>query len=345
MEKNPKLWHNNTIMERQNCIDVIKPFAAALSVEKRCGTCYMPQSFGCRMPNSLVSEVHIIGGVNTVALENDDTIINIKDKEVIASPNLSLSTQRDDGTLRDLDILVHSDHEFAIEYVKRIAERTVGDALDLSVFGFKREEVLRQQMSHPLGFYAMKTFLSDRYCIGENGSQKIVKSLFPFEAPVDPASLETWTLTVGESHIPIPNPAISVINYTNRSIGGMRPKDRDKIDRVAKSVFTKAPELREWASHGPGKSQAELGGLLRWLTPHNDHPNYFSIRNRPMSHSELAEHEFFMFPNLSHEKKLRLVGIAALKAGILSFGESNPLVVSIWQRHVERRIDTIVKNQ
>jgi hypothetical protein len=176
-------------------------------------------------------------------------------------------------------------------------------------------------------------------------SDGMVKSLFPFAVPLDMESLETWTLSVGNMHAPIPNPAMSIINYTNRSISGVRPKDAAKVERMAASVFDKSPELRDWALDGPGSKQVELGLLLRSLSPDGGHVDYFKIGRPIIPQDDLIEHEMFMLPNLSEKRKRRIARLAVIKANGLSFFESNPMVVALWQKFVERRIDTVVKNK
>jgi len=324
--------------ESKNCIDVVKPLTDLLVLDNRLreglhGSYYM-------IGQSPI--VQIIGGVNTAALEHPETVIDVENKEIIAPESLHLPTYRADGTLRDLDILVQSDDKTSINHVDKLAKQIIGDSLDVSAFGYKSGEILESQIKHPFGFIALKTFLSDRYCMSDETMQK---ALFPFAVEMDQASLETWSLLVGDTVIPVPNPAISAINYTNRSISGVRPKDRAKIDRMTDVVFNKAPELKDWAVDGPGASQVALGGLLRSLLPNKNHPNYFGLSERRLTKDDLAEHDMFMVPELSHESKRRIVAAAAIKASILSFGESNPFIVSFWQRHIERNIDTIVKNE
>lgn len=307
-----------------NSIDIIQPFTEALD----------------RRENTALT-VQIIGGVGVAALLREDTVINTYNKEVIASPLLVLPTLRSDGTLRDLDVLVHSNRTDDIDFIEDIAKDTVGKELDLSVFGFKSEKSLQKQISHPLGLAAFKAFLSDRYVTSDG----MVKSLYPFSAPINPESLETWNLMIGDMHVPIPNPAMSIINYTNRSISGLRRKDKSKVEQLADNVFTKAPELRDWAIEGPGASQVELGLLFRSLTQKKNHSDVFNINRPILTKDELVEHEYFMLPEYDHQQKLRILAVAAFKAGGLNFFESNSLIVTLWQKYAERHAaKSIVKN-
>jgi len=312
------------------------------------------------------SKVQIIGGVGSAALMDHDVVIDVKNKEVIAPESMDLPTMRPNGSRRDLDVLVLSSSTAEIEAVEHLIDHTVKGELDPSVFGLKKEGPLKKQMLSPIfGFAAIRTCLSDRYEVSnetellltpyssqlrisrDGGRFGMVKSLFPLAVPIDPESLETWVLTVGDSSIPIPNPAMSIINYTNRSISGIRPKDKSKVERLASNVFTKAPELREWAIHGPGSSQVYLGELLKSLTPNKNHCDVFGVGNlySRMPRSTLAEHESFMVKDLSHEDKCRILAVAAMKADMLSFAESNKHISAFFQKFIERRVDSIVKNK
>ncbi|MEI7539724.1 MAG: hypothetical protein WCJ36_03095 [Candidatus Saccharibacteria bacterium] len=306
-----------------NSIDVIKPFIEVMARDE------------------LAPDIQIIGGVGSAALEHPDTVIDTRNKEVIAPDSLYLDTYRPNGSLRDLDVLVLSSDRKDIDLVNRYMTETVGDNLERSAFGIKPAELLRKQMCSPLGFMALKTFLSDRYDMPAG----MVKSLFPFSVPIKPESLEPWTLSIGNSHIPIPNPAMSVINYTNRSIGGIRPKDLTKVSNMANSVFSKAPELRDWAVEGPGASQVNLGLLLRSLTPGRKHTDVFNINRPILTANDLIEHESFILPELTTREKQLMVGMATIKATLLSSVESNSTIVKLWQKlGGEQRASSIINN-
>ena len=310
-----------------NSIEVIKPFARII------------QDY-----NNL-PEIQLIGGVYSAALKDPDTIIDIKNKEIIAPSSLTLSNRRENGSLRDLDILVKSSDSSDIEEIDAYVKDIVDGDLDSSVFGYKTNETLQKQQNHPiLGYAALKTCLSDRYEGPDSKPDQMVKSLFPLSVPIDPESLETWTLVVGKMRIPVPHPSMAIINYTNRSISGLRSKDVDKVVMLADKVF-KHDELLDWAIDGPGKTQVELGLLLRSFTPNKDHKDIFNINKKILTLHELAEHEAFIPIETNYEQKLRILSVASLKATILSNGESNPVVTTLFQNIVERRLSSIVNNE
>lgn len=305
-----------------NSIDVIRPFAEALKQES-------------------ITDVQVMGGVYSAALLDPETVIDPKSKFVIAPALLYQDVRRPDRnkSLRDVDAFVKSSDRKYIALIEQILKETVGTELERSVFGIVPEKVLRRQLCHPFGFIALKTFLSDRY-VQPDG---LVKSLFPFGVPIDAESLESWTLTVGDMQVQVPNPARQVIDYTNRSISGVRPKDEKKVEEIAAIVFSKAPELLDWAVEGPGASQVNLGLLLRSLTPNKEHPDYFRANRPVMPVSELADSEYFMLPDLEANTRRRIVATAAFKANMLSFFESNKTFVSLFQKYIESHMGTLVK--
>lgn len=306
-----------------NCIDIIRP------LEKHVGR---------------LADFQLIGGVGSAALSNLETTIDVGNKEIIAPHDLYLSQRRSDSakSLRDLDVLVLSDDKTVIKELRETIEGIIGERLEPSVFGLKSTEALAKQMRNPLGLAAIKTFVSDRYVLPDG----MVKSLLPFSVSINPESLETWTLVAGGVRLPVPNPAMSIINYTNRSITGVRPKDMDKISKMSDVIFSKAPELRPWALDGPGSEQFELGLLLQALTPNKQHPDYFKSGRPIPAFDTLAENKAFMFPDLNQRQKNHILIEAVIKARILSLAESNPELVSYFQKFLERIsiVKSIVNN-
>ena len=310
-----------------NCIDVIRPFTEALELDH-------------------ISNVQIIGGVNSAALLHPDTEFDVDNREIHAPSSLYLDTHRNDAThsLRDLDVLVLSSSRQQIENIRYYVKQTVGDQLESSVFGVRTAETLKRQIEKPFGSVALRTFLSDRY---ENpNGPGLVKSLYPFLENIDPESIKPWTLTDGKSRMLVPAPPLALANYACRSISGIRPKDLAKVSALAENIFTKSPELRDWAVDGPGKSQVELGLLLRSLTPDKQHLDVFRVGRPIVPLYDLIENEAFIPKDLSYNQQKRLLSITAFKAQGLSFLESNSVVVAFFQKFVERQslISAIVNN-
>ncbi|NTW61976.1 hypothetical protein HGB25_01010 [Candidatus Saccharibacteria bacterium] len=306
----------------ENCIDVVRPFVE-------------------RLDELDIDHVQIFGGIYSAALKDERTVIDVAGKQVIAPDDLYLPTIRDDSrcSLRDVDVLVQSSSRADIDAVLSIMRSTIGDKLELSAFGYKTGDTLREQLRNPLGMAAALAFVSDRFEDPRHEAETgdMVKSVFPFWVKIDPESLETWRLRIGASSFPAPNPVSSLINYTNRSISGIRPKDVDKVMGMAETIFAKAPELREWAIRGPGKSQVELGVLLRSLTPQKEHADPLRIGGvQPLTFDEMVDPKHFMVPDADDMSKFLVVSSAKFKAGMLHFGESNEELRSFYQDRMER---------
>lgn len=293
-------------------------------------------------------DVQIMGGLGTAAFLQSVVEIDTNAKEVIIPDNLYLSAHRDDGTKRDVDVLVLSSDQSRVQEVDDLLFDSIGDSLERSVFGIHPNEALERQRANPLGFRAFRTFLSDRYEDSAHSSGAYLKSLFPFAVPLDPETLETWTLVMGkeETRIPISHPGATLANYTNRSISGLRPRDKEKIAQVAENVFALAPEIRDWMLDGPGKSQIELSTAIASLRRPSE-ANMSLIHGIPISthsHDDLVELPSFMNPEYSHCQKRSIIGRSVLKAHALHAFESSPAIIKLWHQFAERKVDAIVKN-
>lgn len=308
----------------RNSLDIIRPFVQRIETQP---------------------DVQIMGGLGSAALALGEVELSFDRKEVYAPKDFNLSAFRPDGTLRDVDVLVLSSDPSRIGEVSAELKETVGNELERSVFGIRPRQALEAQIQDPLGFRAFRTFVSDRYDLGDG---ELVKALFPFWVPLHQESLETWSLLIGdEPAIPIPHPGATIANYTNRSISGVRPKDATKVAAIVANVFAKAPELKEWLVDGNGASQLELSALIASLSKDRRaiEAVFHDIPFPAYSHDALIEHEAFIPRELtSRRTKQQIIATAAFKAEGLHFFESNKHVVSAWQRFAEKRAQAIVKN-
>lgn len=308
----------------KNCVEIVLPFSAELALKK-------------------IDNVQIMGGLGSAALTDPKTTTSSIDRVVYAPADLELPQFRKDGNKRDLDGLVLSTDPEAIAQAEEIARETVGDALELSFFGLKNLSQLETQANHPASSTA-KVFLSDRY-VSESEDGQIttaLKAIFPFKVNLDPSSLETWHLAVGASPIttPIPHPGASFTNYLTRSISGLRPKDEEKV-RAQAEIILADKEIREWVYDGPGKSLMRLAGILHGLRQPKGKMKPLQLTERdwlkPIPLSEISEDELMTSSPL-------VIGVARAKSRILHSVESNPKVVTLWQKYAEMRAGKIVKN-
>lgn len=292
--------------------------------------------------------VQIMGGLGATALAHPEVQINREFKEVQVPEDFSLPTLRPDGTLRDVDVLVLSSSKNRIDEVEKVLKDTIGNTLERSVFGIRPHSILEDQIAKPLGARAFRTFVSDRYEAASNSKEVYKKALFPFQVPMSAESLDTWTLVIGndEKRIPISHPGATIANYTNRSIGGVRPKDIDKLTAITTNVFTRTPELKSWLADGAGKSQLELSLLLASLrsTSYDIRHVLPGITVPRFNSDELIDHEAFMAPEAPYATQRKILATAAFKAGSLHALESNGIVLKLWRQFAEQRATAIVKN-
>lgn len=319
-----------------NCIDIIRPFVERLE------------------ENPELPPVQLMGGIGSAALKHKDTVILPSEQRIVTSrsftqENPDLSRYRQNNTLRDVDALVLSDDEAKVQAVERLAEEAIGDQLDISIFRLISSEQLDRQRTAPFGFQALKTFVSDRYVYKDG---RMDKALFPFAVPIDPAVMDSWNLEVDGQEFPVVNPATSVLNYLTRSISGLRPKDHEKVQKIAGLVFRKAPELADWAVDGPGKSHIEFASILQTLRH-----GAASVRSKPalrvgevleiptQSIRDLYNHEAFLLRDADSRVQRKAISIALLKSRGLGWGESKEGLVRVFQKFVEGRLGTIIKNK
>lgn len=327
-----------------NCIDIAIPFRDELALNRE------------------LPDVHIMGGIGSAALKHPDTVILLDERRIIAPADFltdmesdtgiatqeALATFRPDGTQRDFDLLVKSADPKDIADVEAIAARTVDGLLDVSAFGFHGAEDLEEQRRNPLGFFALRTFVSDRY-LHEDGSME--KALFPFAVPLDKELLENWTLEVGGEEFTVSNPASTVLNYLTRSISGIRGvKDGPKVREMATQIFGKAPDLVDYCLDGPGQSQMELAAILQTIRRANSLPHSKrTLEVGPLaikagSVRALADHEAFMIPDADPDVRDAILAWSIVKSRLLGYGESQKWAITLYQKHFERLFDGITKN-
>lgn len=273
--------------------------------------------------------MQIIGGIGSVALLDSRSVMNVTERTIVAPDDLFLSTMRDNGSRRDVDVLVTSDDQATVDEISDVLETTVGNALERSVFGFQPQTRLDRTFAQPFGPLVLGSFLADRYG-NMQSPEGAHKALYPFKVPITPASMDPWFLEVGATRFLIPNPAMSVINYSQRSISGLRAKDEAKIVQLSKRVFNDSPELADWVIDGPGKEQAELTFLINSLKgrpapavlPHD----------RRFTTEEMMAHEAFAPKFEPTQAQRAILAIASFKAQGLGWFEHNDGVVAAWQR-------------
>jgi hypothetical protein len=250
-----------------------------------------------------------------------------------------------------------SSHPADIKEVTEFAAMTIRDRLKIEIFGFHDSEEVDALVATPLSFRSLSSSFSDRYLEGERlyvpNATEARKVLFPFSVPMDPETLETWTLQIGEDEnsveVPVPAPGTVILNYLTRSISGLRTKDAEKIDKVATAVLAKCPETLDWIIDGPGSSQFELARILHTLREPKYAPRPLKLASdklvvRALRYGSIPEHEAFLLRDNDNTTQGLSIRLSSLKARGLHLSESNPRIVSLWQRYGEDHVKSILHN-
>ncbi len=321
--------------EELNCIDIVKPYVEAI---------------GCKdMPR-----VQLLGGVGSVALLNEATVIKADEKRIVAPASISLSNYRDDGNQRDIETLVLSSNQEHTKQVEACAKQTMGDKLIIEVFGFGDIRRVGELKARPFGFKALNSWVSDRYMeVGADwatDSTTPLRMLFPFSAPIPIDALETWTLEIGDDlEIPVPSPGAVIINYLIRSISGLRDKDSRKIEQMGAAIFKKSPEQVDWIIDGPGRSQFEIARLLHTLREPKQDPKVLTIGEKlavcALQSGQILEHPAFMLNDEDRRTQQTAIRLAAAKSRALHRAESVSFLVTAFQKYVEPRVGSIIHNK
>lgn len=321
-----------TNFDMANCIEIIKPFAQELAQTNIKG--------------------QTVGGIGSHVLGLAGVEINPDEKYIAYDGPVELPQYRSDGTKRDLDFLVLDTDEEKVNTAESLARSTLGDALELSFFGLRTMAQMERQARSVASL--AKVFVSDRYAeMNPDGSiSRCVKALYPFASDMDLASLETWTLKLREDYVlPIPHPGMTIINYATRSIGGLRPKDRAKVNALTENVLDTAPWIHDWIMDGPGKSQIELARILQTIRKPSSRQRPLFVGNEdayiridPYSKEDIVKHEALIVENNNYRKRQAIVAASIAKSRVVHAGENQQRLVSFWLEHVEPRISAIVKN-
>ncbi len=195
----------------------------------------------------------VLGGIATAAINHPESVFDHQTDHLIAAPESTVPVLRDNGTRRDVDMLVldvlSPDQATAI---KRVVSAAVGDALEVSVFGLSphRDMTTVRRLGRSL------TAWTSERTIDDNGILRY--ELFPLEQIVSQESYSPWTLELpsGEG-VAIFNPAAHMLAYYLRSISGLRAKDVSKVDAMRYRVMGE-PIFQQQIFDGPLQSWWEM---------------------------------------------------------------------------------------
>jgi hypothetical protein len=323
--------------ERQNCIEIIRPYVDAVTAEG------MPA-------------VQFFGGVGSVALGHPDTVIDLASGRTSAPGTLELDNYRHPTkrrNKRDVETLVLSSDPRDTERVNEYAKQTIGNRLIIETFDMHDVASITRLVEHPFGLRSLVSALSDRYIDGtkawDPGDNDAERILYPFAVDIDPKAMASSMLEIGDKlEMPTPKEGAVILNYLTRSISGLRGKDHEKVQTMARMIFSKAPETVDWIIDGPGASQFELARILHTLREPVDNPQTLVLGDKlviDILNEDLTEHPAFLYKDADSDLKQKVMRLAKLKSRVIHTVERNELFVQNWQQYVEPRIKSILHNR
>ena len=294
-----------------------------------------------------LAQIQIMGGNGSAALKHEDTEIDFSTEGISAPGECDLPRFREDGSLRDVDILGLTPDQAALDAIESVAREHIGEELIIEVFGTKDIARVVRQTQQPVRATA-KAYVSDRYLAGD--TEKGVKYIYPFATAIDDEFLSTFTLYTPDSvrGLPTTHPGATILNYLTRSISGLRPKDVEKITEVADNLLGKYPELLDWMIDGPGGETYKLARLLHTIRESKRNPQDLHVGEylvvEPYPYDQLETHAAFLAAGMSPRARRLVLGAAHVKSRVIHKGESNKRIVKAWHEHIEPRIHDLIHN-
>jgi hypothetical protein len=181
----------------------------------------------------------VLGGIASSALRHPDTKLDPfpVGGMVCAPDSAAESVIRDNGTRRDIDILLTGvlDEETSQKIKETVTDATDGQLL-VSIFDFDKHD------PDPSLLAKVKAGVSHR-TIDEEGTLRY--ELYPLSQIVSAETYSPWQLmTPSGLRVNVLNPAGHALAYRMRSISGTRIKDAEKVSEMTKNVMA-VPELRQ----------------------------------------------------------------------------------------------------
>lgn len=170
-----------------------------------------------RMEDHSAPPYNIVGGLGLHAVTNA-TEIDWDNHVVCLSNRAYLPCLRDNGTVRDLDVLAQTTNKSVTKAVRQELTDALGSKLVISTFGVKPYK----ENSH-----GILDFVGDRHMDNEGW---LYWRLGGIETEIPLTSLDQWFVKRdSETVCAILNPVSQLGAYACRSITGLRPKDEEKV--------------------------------------------------------------------------------------------------------------------
>ncbi len=186
-----------------------------------------------------IDDYFLVGGMASGPLSDGSYELDVAERTIIAE-TAGLPSVRENGTRRDIDVLVLSTDEDRIARAAGAVQAVIGDALEVSVFGVEDHEALMSRGSRIARLF--KDFLSHR-TIDEAGNHHYV--LGPIDQTVPEDSYEPWLLVTPKGQFQIMHPVAQLHCYDMRSLSGPRAKDAPKVARMRAHIAEHATLVRD----------------------------------------------------------------------------------------------------
>lgn len=256
-------------------------------------------------------QYYVLGGIATSAIIHPDTVFDHQTERVIPTQAASQPLKRENGTLRDIDILVLDtlDKDTA-KSIKNSISEAIGKSLIVSVFGINEHQPT--DSGHRI-YQSLSTWTSKRTIDTEN---QHYYELYPLIQKVPKESYRPWKLELPNgSDIAVFNPAAHLLAYYVRSITSVRSKDLEKVITM-KNIIENNPVFKE---------QIEEGAFSSWKQFAND------IKLMLTTDDEFIASQY---PDISKTE----LNIYRQKVKILNFLESNERMVRYAQKGLIQKV-------
>lgn len=183
-------------------------------------------------------EHRVLGGAATQAMVQASSFTESTEFHAMyLGADAVVTTIRDNGTPRDADVLVMTTNKKVVDTIYYDAQKaTKGKLGKLSVFGLgKHEDVVARGSVRA----NISDFTSDR-TMDEQGNMYLV--CHPFIRSIDPLTHQAWTVFGSfEGTFNTVSPVAQQLAYQTRPIGGIRPRDVEKVAALQAVLDEKLP--------------------------------------------------------------------------------------------------------
>jgi hypothetical protein len=217
-------------------------------------------------------------------------------KLVTAGSDTDTTLRRENGTLRDADILILSSEPDVVAEAEALAKTASMGELSVSAFGFEKRKYYETSLRRA-GAVALHYYTSTREQ-DENGT--VYHRMYPFEAAIPNNALAGWQMELPQDLgvISIIDPRYHLMSYAVRSVGGLRPKDSTKYHQA--------------------KSQVDAA--------------FADIAIGELADMEALQAQLLAVQNLTFTNAVRTHGFFGIKSHILHIAENQTAIVDAFQK-------------